>query len=61
MPDTTGGHADDTGHAGAAGGGLSPAGLLNHASSYGAWCQTLKSKLDSIKALYATPAATGGK
>ncbi|SLM62647.1 MULTISPECIES: hypothetical protein [Dickeya] len=32
--------------------GLSPAGLLNHAADYGAWCLTLRGQLEKLNAYY---------
>lgn len=48
-------HGGDAGHpaeTARAAGGLSPAGILNSASDYGAWCQTLEAKLRTLKMFY---------
>ncbi|WP_051124160.1 hypothetical protein [Dickeya sp. DW 0440] len=52
MSDTSGGVAVHPANAASAGGGLSPAGLLNHAADYGAWCLTLRGQLEKLNAYY---------
>lgn len=53
LSKTVGGNAGHPGDAAGTATGLSPAGILTHASDYGEWCLTLKSHLESIQALYA--------
>ncbi|WOA52516.1 hypothetical protein [Dickeya solani] len=52
MSDTSGGVAVHPADAASAVGGLSPAGLLNHAADYGAWCITLRGQLEKLNAYY---------
>ncbi|WP_050570933.1 hypothetical protein [Dickeya zeae] len=52
MSDTPSGVAVHPANAASAGGGLSPAGLLNHAADYGVWCQTLRGQLEKLNAYY---------
>ncbi|SVR37893.1 Predicted HD superfamily hydrolase [Klebsiella pneumoniae] len=49
---TTDGTAGRIGKTSGSGGGLSPEGLLNHSSDYGAWCQKLESQLIKLGAWY---------
>lgn len=49
---TSGGTAGRVGETSGSGGGLSPAGLLNHSGDYGAWCQKLESQLIKLGAWY---------
>lgn len=52
VQDTHGANAGHTTDANSTTGGLSPAGILNHASDYGAWCQSLELKLMTLKAYF---------
>lgn len=52
MSDAPGRAAVHPANAASAVGGLSPAGLLNHAADYGAWCLTLRGQLEKLNAYY---------
>lgn len=52
MSDAPGRAAVHPADAARPGGGLSPAGLLNHAADYGAWCLTLRGQLEKLNAYY---------
>ncbi|MCI4216302.1 hypothetical protein [Dickeya dianthicola] len=52
MSDAPGRAAVHPADAASPGGGLSPAGLLNHAADYGAWCLTLRGQLEKLNAYY---------
>lgn len=52
VQDTNGANAGHTEQARSPAGGLSPSGILNHASDYGAWCQSLEAKLLTLKAYF---------
>ncbi|EMH7334439.1 hypothetical protein RGJ08_002611 [Serratia marcescens] len=56
MPDATGGNAEHSTDARAAG-GISPDPLLDHATEYGAWCLTLRNKLEALNAFYTSGSA----
>ncbi|WP_247652068.1 hypothetical protein [Serratia symbiotica] len=51
VSNTTGGAAEHSADARTAG-GISPGPLLDHATEYGAWCLTLRNKLDALNAFY---------
>lgn len=52
LPAAAGGTAGRVGETTGSGAGLSPAGLLNHSSEYGAWCQRLESQLIKLRQWY---------
>ncbi|RNM05850.1 hypothetical protein [Dickeya undicola] len=52
MSDAASGTAVHPTDAARPGRGLSPAGLLNHAADYGAWCLTLRGQLEKLNAYY---------
>ncbi|MET5645892.1 hypothetical protein WH817_14450 [Serratia marcescens] len=56
VPDATGGNAEHSTDARAAG-GISPGPLLDHATEYGAWCLTLRNKLEALNAFYTSGSA----
>ncbi|MFO3875764.1 hypothetical protein ACUNGE_02400 [Serratia sp. IR-2025] len=56
VPDATGGNAEHSTDARAAG-GISPGPLLGHATEYGAWCLTLRNKLEALNAFYTSGSA----
>ncbi|WP_367672497.1 hypothetical protein [Serratia symbiotica] len=51
VSNTTGGAAEHSADARTAG-GISPGPLLDHATEYGAWCLTLRNKLEALNAFY---------
>lgn len=51
VPNTTGGNAEHSANASSAR-GISPGPLLDHATEYGAWCLTLRNKLEALNAFY---------
>lgn len=52
VPETTGGHAADSTDAYGSGGGLSPAGIVNHSAEYGQWCLVLRDRLQALNDYY---------
>ncbi|WP_051124153.1 hypothetical protein [Dickeya sp. DW 0440] len=52
MSDASAGTAVHPTDAARTGGGLSPAGILNHAADYGAWCLILRGQLEKLNAYY---------
>lgn len=57
LPNTTGGHVEHSTDANAAR-GISPGPLLDHATEYGAWCLTLRNKLEALNAFYSPGSAS---
>lgn len=51
VPNATGGNAEYSANASTAR-GISPGPLLDHATEYGAWCLTLRNKLEALNAFY---------
>lgn len=51
VPNATGGNAEHSANASTAR-GISPGPLLDHATEYGAWCLTLRNKLEALNAFY---------
>nr|WP_241391889.1 hypothetical protein [Serratia proteamaculans]ULG15993.1 hypothetical protein 591p_00142 [Serratia proteamaculans] len=56
VPNATGGNAEHSTDASAAR-GISPGPLLDHATEYGAWCLTLRNKLEALNAFYTSGSA----
>lgn len=52
LPATASGASGHSGQATGTGGGLSPTGIVSFSAEYGAWCQLLESRLQSINEYY---------